>query len=156
MNMTDKAAQRLLSGRAWDDFCETLRRTGHMIEQFGDQVSELDRVEWYRILTRFVRMGFEHYVECSEPTRPRFHEMTWRQSINFTSPLQDHLFADFVDGSADYVIEGNRGTLPYFVIASLRFDAPPDVAARDWAALGVEGLREFNPALLKTQSAIQS
>lgn len=154
--MTDKAAARLLSGEAWDDFCETLRQTGRMIEQFGDSVTELDRTEWYRFLSRFVRMGFEHYVECSEPTRPRFHEMTWRQSINFTSPLQDHFFADFVDGSADYLIEGERGTLPYFVIASLHFDGPADLAERNWSASGVAGLKVFNPALLKTQGAIQS
>jgi hypothetical protein len=154
--MNDKAAERLLSGRAWDDYCETLRNTGHIIEQFGDEVTELDKTEWYRFLTRYIRMGLEHYVECSEPTRPRFHHMTWRQSINFTSPLQDHLFADFVDGSADYVIEGNKGTLPYFVIASLKFDGPADFAARDWAALGAKGLKIFDPAMLKTQGAIQS
>jgi hypothetical protein len=154
--MTGKAAERVLSGRAWDDFCETLKRTGHMIEQFGDDVTELDRTEWYRFLSRYVRMGFEHYVECSEPTRPRFHEMTWRQTINFTSPLQDHFFADFPDGSAKYAITGNRGTMPYFVIASLAFDGPDDFAERDWAAQGVEGLKEFNTALLKTQGAIES
>src|SRR4029453_14295012 len=82
--------------------------------------------------------------------------MTWRQSINFTSPLQDHLFADFVDGSADYVIEGNKGTLPYFVIASLEFEARADFAERDWAALGADGLKAFDPAMLKTRGAIQS
>jgi hypothetical protein len=66
------------------------------------------------------------------------------------------LFADFVDGSADYVIEGNKGTLPYFVIASLEFEAPPDFAERDWATLGADGLKKFDPAMLKTQGAIQS
>lgn len=154
--MSRQAAERLLTGRAWDDFCETLRRTGRMIELFGEEVNELDRVEWYRFLSRYIRMGFERYIECSEPTRPRFRDMTWRQSINFTSPLQDHLFADFVDGSADYVIEGNRGTLPYFVMASLGFAAPPDFAARDWAARGAAGLEEFDPAMVTTQGAIQS
>ena len=68
--MTAKAAERLLSGRAWDDYCETLRRTGKMIDQFDDSVTDLDRTEWDRFLTRYARMGFEHYVECSEPTRP--------------------------------------------------------------------------------------
>lgn len=154
--MSEKAAERTLSGRAWDDFCETLKQTGRMIDQFGDDVTDLDRTEWYRFLSRYVRMGFEHYVECSEPTRPRVHEMTWRQSINFTSPLQDHFFADFPDGSADYVITGNKGTMPYFVIASLAFDGPADFAERDWAPEGVAGLKEFNTALLKTQGAIES
>jgi hypothetical protein len=154
--MKSKAAERVLSGRAWDDFCATLQQTGRMIEQFGDSVTDLDRAEWYRFLSRYIRMGFEHYVECSEPTRPRFHEMTWRQTINFTSPLQDHFFADFPDGSADYVITGNRGGMPYFVIASLAFDGPDDFAERDWAPAGVAGLKEFNTALLKTQGAIES
>jgi hypothetical protein len=154
--MSRKAAERTLSGRAWEDFCDNLKATGRMIDQFGDDVTELDRTEWYRFLTRYVRMGFEHYVECSEATRPRVHEMTWRQTINFTSPLQDHFFADFPDGSADYVIMGNKGTMPYFVIASLAFDGPEDFAERDWAAAGVEGLKEFNTALLKTQGAIES
>jgi hypothetical protein len=156
MTMSRPAAERLLSGGAWDDFCETLKRTGRMIDLFEDGVTELDRVEWYRFLSRYVRMGFERYVECSEPTRPRFRDMTWRQSINFTSPLQDHLFADFVDGSADYVIEGSKGTLPYFVIASLGFSAPADFAARDWAAQGAAGLKQFDPAMVTTQGAIQS
>lgn len=156
MTINNPAAERLLSGQVWSDFCETLNKTGRLIDQFGEGVTELDRTEWYRFLSRYVRMGFERYVECSEPTRPRFRDMTWRQSINFTSPLQDHLFADLVDGSADYVIEGNRGTLPYFVIASLKFDAPVDFAARDWAALGPEGLKQFDPAMVTTQGAIQS
>ena len=76
--MSDKAAQRLLSGRAWDDFCETVQRTGHIIDQFGDEVTELDRAEWYRFLTRFMRMGFEHYVECSEPNRPALRTRAMR------------------------------------------------------------------------------
>lgn len=154
--MTQKAANRVLSGQAWDDFCDTLKNTGHMIEQFGDTVTDLDRTEWYRFLSRYIRMGFEHYVECSEPTRPRFHEMTWRQTINFTSPLQDHFFADFPDGSADYVITGNRGTMPYFVIASLAFDGPDDFAERNWAGQGIAGLKEFNTALLQSQGGIES
>ena len=38
-----KAAERLLSGRAWDDYCDTLKAAGRMIEAFGDEPSDLDR-----------------------------------------------------------------------------------------------------------------
>ena len=57
------AERRLVSGRAWDDFCESVRRAGHMIERFGDEVDALDRAEWYRFMTRLMRNGFERYME---------------------------------------------------------------------------------------------
>ena len=40
--MTDKAAERLLSGKAWDDFCEQVRLAGHMVDRFGDSAPAAD------------------------------------------------------------------------------------------------------------------
>ena len=153
--MTDAAGERLESGRAWDDFCDSLRRTGHMIDQF-DGVDALDRAEWYRCLTRYVRGGLERYLEGGEPTRMRFRDLAWRHTINFTSPLQDHLFAEFSDGAAAYRVTGNRGSVPYFVTASWSSAEPADFAARDWADLGQDGLKTFDPAILKTASFLES
>jgi hypothetical protein len=150
------AANRLLSGRAWDDFCDALRVAGHMVERFGDEPTDLDRAEWYRFMTRLARNGFERFVENCEPDRPRLRDAPWRQGINFQSPDQDHLLAEFVDGSRDYRIVGNRGTIPYFVIASWTAKQPPDIGARDWAPLGFEGLKEFDPATLQTTGFLQS
>lgn len=154
--MTDAASERLLSGQAWDDWCDMLRKAGHMIDAFGDDVNDRDRIEWYRFMTRLVRNGFERFVENGEATRPRLRDTPWRQSINFQSPNQDHLLAEFVDGSLDYRITGNRGTLPYFVICSWRADQPADIGERNWAERGVEGLKEFDPVLLQTTNMIQS
>jgi hypothetical protein len=154
--MTDPAAQRLLNGKAWDDFCENLRRTGHMIDQFGEGIDDLDRAEWYRCLTRYVRGGLERYVEGNEPGRLRFRDLAWRHTINFTSPLQDHLFIEFPDGSADYRVTGNRGSVEYFVVASWKSAEPADYGARDWAALGQEGLKQFDPAILNTTGSLES
>ncbi len=61
-----KAAERLLSGAAWEDFCDTLKVAGRMIERFGDEPSDLDRAEWYRFLTRLTRSGLERLVENGE------------------------------------------------------------------------------------------
>jgi len=150
------AKQRLLSGRAWDDFCETLRLAGHAIESWGDLPDELDRTEWYRFLTRVARNGLERFVENCEPDRPRLRDAPWRQSINVQCPDQDHLLAEFVDGSCEYRIRGQRGTLPYFVIAAWSAPQPADLGARDWAPLGPKGLRDFDPATLRTTSFLQS
>lgn len=112
------SAQRALSGRAWEDYCDVLRVAGRAIERFGDEPTDLDRAEWYRFLTRLTRNGLERFVENCEPERPRLRDAPWRQSINFQSPDQDHLLAEFIDGSHAYVIRGTRGTAPYFVMAS--------------------------------------
>jgi hypothetical protein len=154
--MTDKAAARLLSGRAWDDFCEQIRLAGHMIERFGDTADELDRAEWYRFMTRLMRNGFERFMENCEPERPRLRDAPWRQGMNFQSPDQDHLLAEFVDGRHDYRISGTRGTIPYFVMASWTAPQPADLGERDWSGQGVAGLAEFDPAMLRTTGFLQS
>jgi hypothetical protein len=152
----DAAAARLLSGRAWADYCEVLRLAGQAIERFGAEPTELDRAEWYRFLTRLTRNGLERFVENCEPERPRLRDAPWRQSINFQSPDQDHLLAEFVDGSHDYVIKGNRGTAPYFVMAAWSALQPQDAGGRDWAPRGFDGLKNCNPALLRTTAMLQS
>ena len=151
-----EATERLLAGRAWDDFCDTIKDAGHMVDRFGEEADALDRAEWYRFMTRLMRCGFERFVENCEPERPRLRDVPWRQGINFQSPDQDHLLAEFVDGRHDYRITGNRGTIPYFVMASWTANQPADLAARDWAPLGVEGLKEFDPAMLRTTHFLQS
>lgn len=150
------AADRLTSGRAWEDFCDTLRLAGRMIEQWGDEPSELDRAEYYRFLSRLCRNGFERFVENCEPERPRLRDGSWRQSINFQNPDQDHLLSEFVDGRHEYRITGQRGTVPYFILGAWRAAQPADLGARDWAAQGVAGLKEFDPATLTTTAFLQS
>ena len=151
-----QAAARLLSGRAWEDYCEVLKLAGRAIERFGDEPDALDRAEWYRFLTRLTRNGLERFVENCEPERPRLRDAPWRQSINFQSPDQDHLLAEFVDGSHDYLIRGTRGTAPYFVMASWTAPQRADAGAHDWAARGFAGLTELNPAMLRTSAMLQS
>jgi hypothetical protein len=152
----DRAAKRLVTGRAWDDFCDMLKVAGHMLERFGDEPTDLERAEWYRFMTRLARNGFERFMENCEPDRPRLRDAPWRQGINFQSPDQDHLLCEFIDGAREYRITGNRGTIPYFVMASWNAKQPHDIGARDWAAKGAEGLKEFDPAILQTTGFLQS
>jgi hypothetical protein len=151
------ARERLETGQAWDDFCDTLKQAGRIIDRFPrEEIEQLDRAEWYRFLSRLTRNGLERFLENREPDRPRLRDVPWRQAINFQSPDQDHLLAEFVDGSHDYVIRGNRGGLPYFVIASWRAPVPVHPGEQDWAAKGIAGLQEFNPALYQTTAFINS
>lgn len=150
-----KARERLLSGRAWEDFCDTLKAAGRIIDQFGDSPSDLDRAEWYRFLSRLTRSGMERLIENAEPTRPRLRDMVWRQSINLQTVDQDHLMCQF-DEARDYRVTGTRGTIPYFVFAVLAAPAPSDPGAQDWAMQGVEGLKAFDPSNLKNRGFLGS
>ncbi len=154
--MNEKAARRLLDFESWDEFCDQLKVAGHLLETFGDEPSDQDRAEWFRYMTRMVRNGLERFVENCEPDRPRLRDAPWRQSINVQCPDQDHLLCEFVDGSHEYRIRGNRGTLPYFVMAVWTAPQPEDLGARSWLPLGVAGLAEFDPTNLKTTSFLKS
>ena len=154
--MREAASRRLLNGESWDDFCDTLKAAGHILEEFGDEPSEMERAEWYRYLTRMVRNGFERFVENCEPERPRLRDAPWRQSINVQCPDQDHLMCEFANGEHEYRITGQRGTLPYFVMAAWTAPQPEDLGTHDWAARGAEGLVEFDPTNLTTTSFLMS
>ena len=101
LRIREMAGERLLGGAAWRDFLAVLQAAGDVVDQLGSEVTELDRVEWYRFLTRLTRHGLHRYVENSEPERPRLIEVPWRHAINFQSPDQDHLIAEFFDGVHD-------------------------------------------------------
>jgi hypothetical protein len=149
------AVDRLNSGQAWEDYCDRLRQAGRIIERFGNEITPLDRAEWYRYLSRLIRNSFERFIENSEPANPRLVISSWRTSINVTSPDQDHLMYE-LDPRYDFIIEGNRGTLPYFITAVWTWPEPADVAARSWATRGVDGLNEFNPAVPRVTASISS
>jgi hypothetical protein len=151
----ETARQRLLSGRAWDDFCDTLKVAGRHIDTVNEPLSELDRAEWYRFVTRLVRSATERLLENAEPTRPRLRDMVWRQSINVQTVDQDHLMCQF-DEARDYVVTGTRGTIPYFVMAVLTCPVPDTPGAEDWAARGIEGLECFDPSNLRTTGFLAS
>ena len=154
--MDETASRRLLDGQAWEDFCESLKAAGRIIDRFGDEPGEIERAEWYRYLTRMARNGFERFVENCEPERPRLRDAPWRQSINVQCPDQDHFMCEFVNGAHEYRIRGNRGTLPYFVMAVWKAPQPGDLGARNWAERGADGLREFDPTNLTTTSFLMS
>lgn len=150
------AADRALNGRAWDDFCETLRLTGHEIERWGNVPDALDRTEWFRYLSRQVRNGLERFVENSEPDHPRLRDVPFRSSVNATSPDQDHLLSEWYEPGYEYRVWGTRGTVQYFVMAAWKAAQDRDVGSRDWATLGTDSLKEFDPAMLYTTAFLQS
>jgi hypothetical protein len=157
--MTDElamAAERLRTGAAWADFCDVLRLAGEGIEQMGDDLTDVDRAEWYRHVTRLLRVACERYVENTEPDRPRLRITPWRTSVNVQSPDQDHLLCELVGTDRTYEITGTRGTVPYFVIASMTSPRPPHPGAAAWAEAGFDSLPGFDPSKSRALASIAS
>lgn len=152
--MESAAAERLLKGQSWNDFCEVLKFAGKIVDRFDD-LDDLDRTEWYRCLSRYARGMLERYVEAGDPSRLELVKMAWRHTINCTSPMQDQLFAEF-DPAFDYRLFGNRNDCPYIVFMAWSHRQPPDYGARDWAPHGLDGLKEFDPAWLPAVSTLLS
>ncbi len=106
----DPAGRRIMSGEAWDAFCQTLQRAGRLVLGEGVPDSPRDRAEGFRYLTRFLAAGIAVCIEHADPDYPEFgrsmdHTMKW----GLDCPDCLYLYAT-VRGDATYRISGNRGS----------------------------------------------
>jgi len=112
------AENDVVSGAAWEQFCDTLKRAGQQILRPEAAHTPLDRAEGWRYLTRLLRIGLEMHLEFADPDFPGFflpsHETG---KIGADNPDNLYAFAK-VNGNHDYVIRGNRGTVSYLSIGT--------------------------------------
>lgn len=103
----------VISGKTWDDFCDALKRAGKQVMRPEAPVTELDRAEGWRYLTRLLRIGLEMHLEFADPDFPGFlapsHETG---KIGADNPDNLYLMGR-LNGRNEYVIKGTRGTISY-------------------------------------------
>jgi len=118
MSTDDNAVRDVMSGAVWDEFCDTLKRAGQQVLRPEAPVSELDRAEGWRYLTRLLRIGLEMHLEFDDPDFPGFflpsHETG---KIGADNPDNAYSFAK-INGRNRYVIRGTRGTVFYLSIGT--------------------------------------
>jgi hypothetical protein len=103
----------VVSGRAWDEFCDALKRSGAQILRPEAAATPLDRAEGWRYLTRLLRLGLEMHLEFADPDFPGFFAPSHETAkIGGDNPDNLYLMAR-IRGANDYVIRGERGTVPY-------------------------------------------
>ncbi len=106
----DPRDPRVMTGKVWQQFCETLQRAGRLALGEGVPDSPLDRAEGLRYLTRFLAAGNVQCIEHADPDYPEFgrmmdHTMAW----GLDCPDCLYLYAP-VRGDASYRIWGTRGS----------------------------------------------
>ena len=107
------ALQRIESGAAWSDFCDTLKRAGDTILSDRSPDDPLDRAEGFRYLTRLTRAALEVFVEHADPRAPVLHRPV-HETAKIGADNPDNYYQNAsISGKYEYRIVGKRGSVHY-------------------------------------------
>ena len=71
----DIAARRVVSGAAWNEFCDTLKAAGAALHFPGAPQDPFNQAEGYRYLSRIARAGLMAFVEHADAKAPVLHRV---------------------------------------------------------------------------------
>ncbi len=104
-----------VSGRAWDEFCDTLKSAGRIIIDHSDD--ELDRIEGFRYLTRLTRGGLENFLEGGDTAFPVISPIPHMLKIGCDNPDAYYQRVN-ISPRHSYRVTGTRGTVNYLSIGA--------------------------------------
>ena len=109
----DVAEQRVVSGQAWDEFCDTLKAAGAALNFPGAPRDPFNQAEGYRYLSRLTRGGLMAFVEYADPRAPVLHRVA-DETVKLGSDNPDNYYQTAaVRGDFEYRIFGRRNTVKY-------------------------------------------
>ncbi|MDE2773357.1 MAG: DUF1214 domain-containing protein [Gemmatimonadota bacterium] len=110
---TDAAAERVVSGKTWDEFCDTLKAAGAALNFPGAPRDSFSQAEGYRYLSRLARGGLMAFVEYADPRAPVLHRVV-HETVKLGSDNPDNYYQTAaIRGDYDYRITGQRNTVAY-------------------------------------------
>lgn len=109
----DVAAERIVSGKSWDEFCDTLKAAGAALNFPGAPRDAFNQAEGYRYLTRLTRAGLMAFLEHADPRHPVLHRVV-DETVKMGADNPDNFYQTAcISGAFDYVIRGQRNTVKY-------------------------------------------
>jgi len=109
----DEAVARVVTGRAWEEFCDTLKAAGAALTFPGAPQDELSQSEGYRYLTRLTRAGLMAFVEHADPKAPVLHRVV-NETVKMGADNPDNFYQTAsISGEYEYRIRGRRNTVHY-------------------------------------------
>ena len=107
---------RLLSGEAWDDFCEALKRAGRTIHDASPGAAPNDHAAGYRYLTGLVDAAIRFSIDFADPVAPRFFRSPDSRNPWGGENADNQYLIAGVRGDAEYRMTGTRGSAFEFLI----------------------------------------
>jgi len=106
--------KRIVTGKAWEYFCEGLKVAGAALVYPGAPQDAKQQAEGIRYLSRLTRAALEAFVEYNDPQRPMFRR-TVHETIKMGADNPDnHYLNAQISGDYEYKISGTRNTIHYF------------------------------------------
>ena len=112
---TDIYSERIVSGKAWEEFCDNLKGAGASLMYPGTPRDAFNQAEGVRYLSRLTRAGLETFVEYNDPAFPVFRRMVHETVKMGADNPDNYYFNAQINGSRyEYRIVGKRNTVHYF------------------------------------------
>lgn len=116
--MSQEKIDRVVDGRAWDEFCDALKASGEVILREHSPRGTLDRAEGFRYLSRVARMALGQFVEMPGPLAPGFRRTADESmKLGCDNPDSYYLMAN-ISGEHEYLVRGRRGTVPHLTLST--------------------------------------
>ena len=112
-----RLAERLMTGEAWDDYCDRLKAVGRGMLGADFPSSPRERAEGFRHLVRVAVMGLQWAVEFNARAFPIFYRQA--DDINkWGGPNVDNLYLRArIDGASTYKLTANLATVHDAIIS---------------------------------------
>jgi hypothetical protein len=109
----DIHVQRIVSGKAWDEFCDQLKLAGASLIFPGTPRDPFQQAEGVRYLTRLTRGGLEAFVEYNDDAFPVLRRMV-HETVKMGADNPDNIYLNTqISGQYEYRITGKRNTIDY-------------------------------------------
>jgi hypothetical protein len=105
--------ERVMTGRSWAEFCDTLKAAGQVIIAEGSPDDPLDRAEGFRYLSRLTRAALENFLEFADPLAPVLHRPVHETAKIGADNPDNYYQTAKISGAHEYRIRGQRNTIHY-------------------------------------------
>lgn len=109
----DIYAQRIVSGKSWEEFCENLKHAGAALLYPGAPRDPFSQAEGVRYLSRLTRAALNAYVEHGDTDFPELTRMV-NETVKLGADNPDNYYMNAqIKGENEYRIIGKRNTIDY-------------------------------------------